>query len=98
MSQAVKSYMLQLCCSFLRLAKGGTEIEQACGNCRIPGFCESIVLAFIWGVELFDYVVDGENLRESCWEGVEPNKGYDLKYGENQTLRTPCNCKSVDIH
>ena len=28
------------------------------------GFFAGIVLAFIWGVELFDYVVNGGNLRE----------------------------------
>ena len=33
----------------------------------MSGFCASIVLAFILGVELFDYVVDGVNLREPGW-------------------------------
>ena len=41
-----------------KLSKGGTEIVQACDSCCMPGFCASIVLAFILGVELFDYVVD----------------------------------------
>ena len=44
--------------AFQKLSKGGTEIVQACDSCRMPGFCGSIVLAFILGVELVDYVVD----------------------------------------
>ena len=51
--------MIKLCSSFLKADKSGTEIDQACNSCCIPGFCASIVLAFISGVELFDYVVDG---------------------------------------
>ena len=43
----------------LKLSKGGKEIVQACDFCFMPGFCASIVLAFISGVELFYYVVDG---------------------------------------
>ena len=47
--------MWHLCFSFFKLSKGGTEIVQACDNCFMPGFCRRIVLAFISGVELFDY-------------------------------------------
>ena len=36
-----------------------SQIVQDCDNCGMPGFCASIVLFFILGVELFDYVVDG---------------------------------------
>ena len=39
--------------AFQKLSKGGTEIVQACGSCRVPGFCASIALAFILGVELW---------------------------------------------
>ena len=46
----------------------------------MPGFCASIVLAFIWGVKLFDYVVDRGNLLEPGW-GRKPNGGYGLKMG-----------------
>ena len=46
--------------AFRKLSKGGTEIVHTCVSCRIPGFCTSIVFAFISGVELFDYVVDEE--------------------------------------
>ena len=53
---------------------------------RIPGFCASIVLDFILGVELFHYVVDGErggggDLREPGW-GRRTNRGHGLKMGE----------------
>ena len=41
------------------MSKGGIEILQACESCGMPGFCASIVIAFILGVEFFDYVVDG---------------------------------------
>ena len=52
--------------AFRKLSKGGTEIVHTCVSCRIPGFCTSIVFAFISGVELFDYVVDEEGgIRES---------------------------------
>ena len=47
--------MWQLCFSFFKLSKGGTEIAQACNNCLMPGFCRRIVLDFISRVELFDY-------------------------------------------
>ena len=33
----------------------------------MPGFCTSIGFVFTLGVELFDYVVDGGNLRQSGW-------------------------------
>ena len=47
----------------------------------MPGFCASIVLAFILGVKLFDYVVvDGANLCEPGW-GRKSNGGYDLRIG-----------------
>ena len=46
------------------MSKGGTEIIQACDSCQMPGFCASIVLAFILGVELSHYMVDGGNLQE----------------------------------
>ena len=48
--------------AFQKLPKGGTEVVQACDSCCVPGLCASIALAFISGVELFDYVVDGGNL------------------------------------
>ena len=55
----------------------------------MPGFCTSIVLAFILGVKLFDYVVNGWRLQEpGC--GSKLNGGYDLKMEENQTLSKPC--------
>ena len=78
--------MIKLCSSFLKADKSGPEIDQACNSCCIPGFCASIVLAFISGVELFDYVVDGRGggggLREPGW-GRKPNGGYGLKMGES---------------
>ena len=43
----------------MKLLKGGSETVRACESCRVPGFCALIVLAFILGVELFDYMVDG---------------------------------------
>ena len=47
----------------------------------MPGFCASIVLAFILGVKLFDYVVvDGANLCEPGW-GRKSNGGYGLRIG-----------------
>ena len=53
--------------AFKNLSKGGTEIFQACGSCRMPGFCASIVLVFILRVELFDYVVDGGICESLAW-------------------------------
>ena len=53
--------------AFQKLSKGGTEIFQACGSCCMPGVCASIVLAFISGVELFDYVVDGGGGSARTW-------------------------------
>ena len=41
----------------------------------MPGFCASIVLAFILGV-----VVDGANLCEPGW-GRKSNGGYGLRIG-----------------
>ena len=37
----------------------------------MPGFCASIVLAFISGVALFDYVVDRENMQEPGSRGAK---------------------------
>ena len=75
--------MIKLCSSFLKADKSGTEIVQACNSCCIPGFCASIVHAFISGVELFDYVVDGRgDLRKPGLER-KPNSGYGLKMGES---------------
>ena len=45
----------------------------------MTGFCASIVLAFISRVELFDYVVDGGNLREPGWGGGGGEKPNGLK-------------------
>ena len=44
----------------------------------MPGFSASIILAFILGVELFDYMVYGENLQEPGWR---QESQYDLKMG-----------------
>ena len=74
--------------AFQKLSKGGIEIVQACDSCRVPGLCASIALAFILGVELFDYVVDGR-ICESLAGGGEPNGGYGLKMRCDQTLRAP---------
>ena len=55
----------------------------------MPGFGASIVLAFISGVELFDYVVDGgggESVRARLGGG-KANGGYGLKMGKNQIFR-----------
>ena len=60
---------------FWKLSKGGTEVAEACDSCCIPGFCASIVLAFILGVELFALMVDGLN-------GVESLRAWLM--GENQ--------------
>ena len=46
----------------------------------MPGFCASIVLAFILRVELFDYVVDG-GICERLAGGRKPNDGRSLKMG-----------------
>ena len=45
--------------AFQKLRKGGVDFVQACDSCCVPGFCASTALAFILGVKLFDYVVDG---------------------------------------
>ena len=84
--------MIQLCSSFSKaVTEGGTEIVQACDSCRMPGLCASIVLAFISGVELFNYVVDGgrgESAR--AWMGGESQMGdMASRWWRNQTLRTP---------
>ena len=50
--------------AFQKLSKGGTKIVQACDSCHMLGFCAGIAFAFILGVELFDYMVDGGNLQE----------------------------------
>ena len=44
----------------------------------MPGFSASIIPAFILGVELFDYMVYGENLQEPGWR---QESQYDLKMG-----------------
>ena len=54
---------------FQKLSKRGTEIAQACDSCRVSGFCGSIALAFILGVELFYYVVDGVGIAENLARG-----------------------------
>ena len=59
-----KSRWYNFVSAFRKLSVGGTEIAQAWDSCRMPGFCISIVFAFILGVELFDYLVDGGNLWE----------------------------------
>ena len=51
--------MMQLFPAFQKLWKDGTETIQACDSCFTPGLCASIVIAFILGVDLFDYVTDG---------------------------------------
>ena len=48
--------------AFQKLSKGGTEIVQACHSCRMVGFCASTALAFVLGVELFDYVGMGRGV------------------------------------
>ena len=59
--------------AFRKLPKGGTEIVQACDSYHMSWFCASVVLAFISGVGLFDYVLDwGKSAR--AWLG-EPNGG-----------------------
>ena len=47
----------------------------------MPGFCARIVLVFISGVELFDYVVDGGGICKSMAGESERNRGYGLKMG-----------------
>ena len=84
--------------AFKNLSKGGTEIFQACGSCRMPGFCASIVLVFILRVELFDYVVDGGICESLAWGESQMVDMASKKGGEgagggaggNKTLRTPC--------
>ena len=44
----------------------------------MPGFSASIILAFISGVELFDYMVYGGNLQEPGWKGESQ---YGLEMG-----------------
>ena len=66
--------------AFQKLSKDGTEIAQACDSCRMAGFYGSIALAFILGVELFGYVVDGGICKRLAGEG-KPNGGYGLKKG-----------------
>ena len=52
--------------AFRKLSKGRTEVFQACDSwCMLGIFCARIILAFILRVELFNNVVDGENLLES---------------------------------
>ena len=56
------------------------EIVHTCDSCCMPGFCASIVLDFISGVELFDHVVDEGNLREPGW-GRKPNGDMASRWG-----------------
>ena len=68
--------------------EGVTKIVQACESCCMPGFCASIVLVFISGVKLFDYIINrgGDN---RAWLGVT-NWGIWLQEKGNQTLRMAC--------
>ena len=45
----------------------------------MPGFCASIALAFILGVELFYYVVVRGNLWQLGWRGGKAKWGIGLK-------------------
>ena len=55
----------------------------------MSGFCTNILLAFVSGVELFDYVVDGANLREPG--RGKPNGVYGLKMaGESNPQDAMC--------
>ena len=66
------------------LSKGGTEIVQAYDSCCVPRFCASIALAFILGVKLFDYVLDGRgggDLPEPDWREGKPNGGHGIMMG-----------------
>ena len=77
--------------AFQKLPKGSTQIVQACDSCHAPGFGASMALAFILGVELFDYVVDGGICESLAEVGEKPNGRYGLKMEEgDQTLRMPC--------
>ena len=51
--------------AFWNLSKGGPEIVEGCDSCSMPQFCTIIVLAFISGVELFDYVSWGGGIKPS---------------------------------
>ena len=89
--------MIKLCSSFLKADKSGTEIDQACNSCCIPGFCASIVLAFISGVELFDYVVDGRGGgggSERAWLG-EKAKWWIWSQDGGIKLSRRCGCHTI---
>ena len=45
-------------------------------SCRMPVFCAGIVLAFISGMKLFDYVVDGGGGSSKAWLGGESQVGH----------------------
>ena len=52
--------------------------------CHIPGFCDSIVFAFILRIELFDFVIDARNQWEHGW-GEKYNSGiWPPDEGRNQ--------------
>ena len=79
MSWVVKSQ------NFLKAVKGGTETVQTCESYCMPGVCAGIVLAFISGVELFDYIVHGGgwNLRQpdmASRSGEESNPQDAINY------------------
>ena len=68
--------------------EGVTKIVQACESCCMPGFCASIVLVFISGVKLFDYIINRGGYNRA-WLGVT-NWGIWLQEKGNQTLRMAC--------
>ena len=68
--------------------EGVTKIVQACESCCMPGFCASIVLDFISGVKLFDYIINRGGYN-GAWLGVT-NWGIWLQEKGNQTLRMAC--------
>ena len=57
---------------------------QAGDTCHMPGFCASIVLAFISGVGLCDSVLDAGTLWEPDW-GRKANGGYGLTMGKGES-------------
>ena len=63
----------------------------------MPEFCASIVLAFISGVKLLDYVVmgGGGGICESLAGGRKPSGGYGLKMTEGLNPQNVMTC-SID--
>ena len=53
-------------------------------SCHIPGFCDSIVFAFILRVELFDFVVDARNQWEHGWGEKSESGIWPQDEGGNQ--------------